>query len=308
VGRHAAVDPGVSAGVFVPGIRSRKIAEGYAFTLTQTATVNGREVTWTEQRLGVLVVHSLAHAERHAAALDKRVAKAVAELEALNVRKQGKKRLGEEELRAAAERVVTRPGVEGLVGCRVTTTRTKVQRRKYKDRPAGVKVLPTSTVQVRVNAAAVAAAKPPYGGRVYATNALVLGLVAAVLAYRGQYGVEHGFARWKGKSLGLTPLYLQTPGRVAGLVPLLSVGLRLLTLLEFVVRRALGRREEKLRNVYPGQAGRGTSRPSAALLLEAFRGLDLRVVEAAGKRYVVVRPLDAVQKRILALLNLPLSL
>src|SRR5205823_9117567 len=68
--------------------------------------------------------------------------------------------------------------------------------------------------------------------RVYVTSALVLTVAAAVQAYRGQYGIEHGFARTKRKTLHLTPLYLQWDDRVDGLVHLLSIGLRLLTLIE----------------------------------------------------------------------------
>ena len=100
-------------------------------------------------------------------------------------------------------------------------------------------------------------------------------------------------------------MYLQTDSRVAGLVHLLSIGLRVLTLVEYVVRRNLAASGDKLRGVYAGQPGRGTSRPSAELLLEAFRGLDLRVVEAQGVRYRTVSPLTAVQKHILQLLEIP---
>jgi transposase len=259
-------------------------------------------VSWTERRL---VVCSTAHAQRQAAALDQRVQRAVTELEALNERKQGKKRLTAQALRARAEQIVARHGVATLVEVRVKTTRTQVSQRKYKDRPAGVLVVQETGVVVRVNQVAVAAEKRRCGWRVYATNHPDLTLPQAVLSYRGQYGIEHGFARLKGKALGLSPMYLQTDSRVVGLVHLLSIGLRVLTLVEYVVRRSLAACGEKLRGVYAGQPGRGTSRPSAELLLEAFRGLDLRIVEAAGVRYRMVSPLSSVQKHILQLLDIP---
>jgi len=109
----------------------------------------------------------------------------------------------------------------------------------------------------------------------------------------------------KGKSLGLSPMYLHSDERVVGLVRLLSIGLRLLTLVEYVVRRNLADRGEKLRGVYAGQPGRGTSRPSAELLLEAFRGLDLRMAKAESVRCRTVSPLNAVQRHILELLEVP---
>src|SRR5262249_10214481 len=188
---------------------------------------------------------------------------------------------------------------------RMQTIRTERPRRRYGDRPADVVVLRQVRVLMQVNRAAVEIEKQQYGWRVYVTNQPGLPLDRAVLGYRGQYGIEHGFSRLKGKPLGLSPMYLQIDSRVAGLVHLLSLGLRVLTLVEYVMRRNLAAGGEKLRGVYAGQPGRGTSRPGAELLLAAFRGLDLRIVEADGVRYRTVSPLTAVQKRILKLLEIP---
>jgi transposase len=279
-----------------------EVARGFEYGVTVTATLAGQEVSWTERRL---MVCSTAQARRQSAALEQRVRRAVAELEGLNQRKQGKKRLTARALRAKAEQIVARHEVATLVEVQVKTTKTTVSRRKYRDRPAGVRVLRQARVVVQVNPDAVEAAKQRCGWRVYATNHPELTLSQAVLSYRGQYGIEHGFARLKGKPLGLAPMYLQTDSRVAGLVHLLSIGLRVLTLVEYVVRRGLAACGEKLRGVYAGQPGRGTSRPSAELLLAAFRGLDLRIVEAEGIRYRTVSRLTAVQKRILQLLEIP---
>jgi transposase len=279
-----------------------EVARGFEYTVIQTATIAGHEVSWTERRL---VVCSTGQAQRQAAALEQRVQRAVKELDGLNQRKQGKTLLTARALRAKAEQIVARHGVATLVEVEVKTIKTAVTQRKYRDRPAGVLVLRQARVVVRVNQDAVEAEKRRCGWRVYVTNHPALTLPQAVLSYRGQYGIEHGFARLKGKALGLSPMYLQTESRVVGLVHLLSIGLRVLTLVEYVVRRSLAAGGEKLRGVYAGQPGRGTSRPSAELLLEAFRGLDLRVVEAEGVRYRTVSRLTAVQKRILQLLEIP---
>ena len=287
-----------------PAKLPQEVAQGFELTVTQTAIQEGREVSWTERWL---VVCSTAHAQQQGAALEQRVARAVAALEALNQRKRGKKQLDAAALQAAAEQILARHGVVGLVEVQVSTMRTEVSKRKYKDRPAVVEVREESRVVVQVNTAAVAAQKRLCGWRVYATNHPGLTLPAAVLSYRGQYGIEHDFARLKGKSLGLAPMYLQTECRVAGLVHLLSIGLRVLTLVEYVVRRSLEVSGEPLRGVYAGQPGRQTRRPSAELLLGAFRGLDLRIVESDGIRYRTVSPLTRVQKRILQLLDIPSS-
>src|ERR1043165_166263 len=281
------------------------IASGFADVVTQTATVAGEQVTWQEQRL---IVRSEAHARRQAHALDAKVAKAVAALEGLNERKQGKKRLDAEELLTKSEQIVKHCGVAELVRFEGETASSQVFKKKYKDRPAGVVTVQTHKVVVAVQAEEIQARKRLCGWRVYVTNALMLTLTAAVQGYRGQYVLEHGFSRLKGKTLKMTPLYLKEEKHVEGLVHLLSIGLRLLTLIEYEVGRRLQESGEKLRGVYPGQAGRGTLSPSAELLLRAFHGVDMWVVEHEGVRYRQVTPLTKVQKRILKLLDLPPSI
>src|SRR5947209_18463186 len=105
------------------------------------------------------------------------------------------------------------------------------------------------------------------GWQVYGTNALALALAPVVWAYRGQYRIEDDWSRLKGRSLGLTPVYLQDEERIQGLVYLLSLALRVLTLVEWVVRERLRQQGARLQGIYAGQPGRKTDRPSAELLL-----------------------------------------
>jgi transposase len=58
-------------------------------------------------------------------------------------------------------------------------------------------------------------------------------------SYRGAPNIERDFSRLKGHPLGLRPAYLQREEHLKGLVRLLSLALRILTLTEFVARRAL---------------------------------------------------------------------
>ena len=71
-----------------------------------------KEVRWTERRW---LVRSQAYAQAQEAALERRLATATAALRELVVRKQGKKPLFHAELMQAAEAIVTREGVEGLL-------------------------------------------------------------------------------------------------------------------------------------------------------------------------------------------------
>ncbi len=132
-----------------------------------------------------------------------------------------------------------------------------------------------------------------------------LTLAQAVLAYRDEYLVERGFGRLKGRSLSLTPMYLADDARVTGLIRWLSVGLRVLTLLEGVVRRRLQESGVQLTGLYAGNPKRATARPTAESLLRAFKGVALSFVTLAGQTYRHVTPLSELQRKILALLEFP---
>jgi transposase len=162
-------------------------------------------------------------------------------------------------------------------------------------------------VTATIDAAEVEKAKQRLGWRVYATNhcAQNLSLEKAVLAYRSQYIIERGFGRLKGKQLSLSPSYLQRPDHVVGLVRLLSIALRVLTLVEFVVRRNLANEQQKLAGLYHGSPKRATVRPTCEILLEAFKNINLTNVHMPGQVISHITPLSQLQRRILVLLELP---
>jgi len=265
------------------------------------AVLDKRVVRWKERRL---VVRSHAYAEAQAAQLDKRLDRAEKELRALAVRKQGKRRLDPAGMSAAAEHIIACHRVEGLLSAAVTTTTVKRKVRRYKDRPAKLRRETKITLAVRRDEAAIKAVKEQMGWRIYATNQPRLSLSAVVLAYREQYRVEDGISRLKGRPLGLAPMYLQTESRMIGLIHLLTIALRILTLSEFRVRRQLQTEGGTLTGIYAGQKGRQTARPSAELLLEALRGIDGVVGMVNGQFVTYLRPLTATQLRILSLLGL----
>ena len=124
-----------------------------------------------------------------------------------------------------------------------------------------------------------------------------------MLAYREEYIIEHGFNRLRGKLLGLTPLYPTSATRIKGLIRLLSIGLRVLCLVEFTVRKALQEQGEKLDGIYDGNPKRMTVRPTTEMMLRAFVGISLITVNFGGTDWHFVPPLNDVQSRILALLG-----
>ena len=130
-----------------------------------------------------------------------------------------------------------------------------------------------------------------------------MSLSAAVYGYRNEYLIERCFGRYKGKALGLTPIFLATDQRVKGLIRLLSLGLRILCLLEFSVRSELDSTRQALSGLYAGNPKRATAKPTAELLLRAFRGITLTVMKINGTLQYFLSALSERQQRILQLLR-----
>lgn len=148
------------------------------------------------------------------------------------------------------------------------------------------------------------------GWRVYVTNQTdsILSLKQAVCCYRDEYLTERGFGRLKGFPLSLTPIYLQREDHITGLIRLLSIGLRVLTVLEFQVRSSLKVNEEELAGLYTGNPKRKTARPTAELILAAFKEITLILIEAKNKIYAHLTNLTPLQQHLVVLLNFPITI
>jgi len=291
-----------------PGLQGQPdelVAEGFAVDAPLTAWVQEKEVQWTERRW---LVRSQAYAQAQEAALERRLAKATAALAELPTRKQGKKPLGHAELVQAAVTIVTREGVTGLLCCRVQAVQTARSKRAYGGSPARQETEVSLGIEVQRDEEVIGERKREMGWQVYATNGVALSMPQVVWAYRGQYRIENDWSRLKGRPLGLTPLYLQDEVRIQGLVYLLSLALRVLTLVEWVVRKRLQEAGSKVQGVYAGQPGRKTARPSAELLLRVMTAITVSVVAINGQTHALLSPLTEVQKHLLELWGLPADL
>ena len=279
------------------------IAQGYEREVPMSVEGEGKPQEWTERRL---VVRSVRHAQAAEVALRARVAKAKHQVEGLNRRGRGRKRFEDiEPLRQAVNEIVQRHRVEEFLWLRYDQHTTTRQVRAYKDRPAYRQEDRQATVEVRVDEEALESAVHRLGWRVYSTNQPVeqLSLEQAVLAYRSEYLVERSLGRLKGRPLSLRPMYVQRDDHATGLIRLLSIALRVLTLLEFVVRRQLKAEGATLAGLYAGNPKRETARPTAERLLEAFQEVTLTVVEGVHQVYRYLTALSPLQERILELLG-----
>jgi transposase len=282
-----------------------QLADGFEVAETVTAEHDTWPVTWTERRL---VVRSRQHAQTAAAALRARLAQAQRALADLTVRRRGKRRLADVvAVEQAAEAILAQYRVVGLL--RITCQEQVQERpvRAYRDRPATIRRTVTLHVTTELDTAAVEEAMAQLGWRVYVTNqpADQLSLTQAVLAYREEYLVERSLGRLKGHPLSLRPMYLARDDHATGLVRLLTIALRALTLVEFGVRRQLAVTRTALAGLYAGQPTRTTTRPTAERLLASFREVTLTIITLPGQIVRHLTPLTALQQQILDLMDCP---
>jgi hypothetical protein len=84
--------------------------------------------------------------------------------------------------------------------------------------------------------------------------------------------------------------------------------LRVLTLLEFVVRQGLAAARTTRAGLYVGNPTRATARPTTERLLKCFEGLTLTIIREGLRRQYHLTPLSRVQRRILARLDFPVDI
>jgi len=284
------------------------IAEGFERWEPVTAAGAGTSYSWRERRL---VIRSFQLARAGERGLRARLAKAQAEITALHTRGRGRQRCADPSaVREAVGAILAHYRVHGLLHVRYKDQLWEQPVRRYGGRDASVRLEWDIQVTVSLDQEAMAAAVRQLGWRVYATTQppAQLSLQEAVLAYRHEYLVERAMGRLKGRPLSLTPMYLERGDHATGLIRLLSIGLRVLTLLAFGVRRRLATAKTTLAGLYVGNPKRATAHPTAERLLEAFQGLTLTIIREGRHRRRHLTPLSRVQQCILAFLDFPVAI
>jgi transposase len=148
------------------------------------------------------------------------------------------------------------------------------------------------------------------GWQVYVTNTTEAqyDVPALVAAYHQQPVHERTFSRLKTRNLHLRPVFLRDETRIAGLVWLLCLALRVLVLTEQRLRAALQEQGAELVGLNPASRMQATTQPTTERLLRAFRNLTVTVVTGVGWEQRHVSSLNQTQQQILALLSLPSDL
>jgi transposase len=280
-----------------------RIADGYEHCERLTAVVDTWPQAWEERRL---VVRSLVQARTAETGLGTRLARAQAALDQLSVRRRGKAGLPDAATaQQLVDAILERFQVAEMLQVQVTEQLEQRHICAYRGRPARVQERRTITIGQHIDSVALEAAIARLGWRVYATNqgAEQLSLTQAVLAYREEYLIERELGRLKGHPLSLRPMYVERDDHATGLIRLLAIGLRVLTVLEFVVRRRLAQDSEGLIGLYAGNPKRATTQPTTERLLEAFRGITLSILVEPHQHRRHLTVLSPLQQQILTLLD-----
>ena len=270
------------------------LGTGYELEREQETTINELTQAWTER---VLLVRSDSYLKQQQRGLQSRLETAKGKLLALTPTVgRGKRQIRDElELGQKAQVILKTHRVERLLDYdydyEVPT----------RSRPGRYQITSVTPNKTRIQEV-----EQQLGWRAYVTNAPVrrLSLTQAVLTYRDEWIAERSFHRLKGCPLSISPFFVQRDDQVKGLVHLLSLAVRILTLIEFVVRRSLQESGESLRGLYPGNPKKATQRPTAEKLLAAFKHLTLTLFRVQEEWYGDVTELNPLQKQILLCLGL----
>ncbi len=207
------------------------IAQGYETSQEITAEVNGQIQTCTERRL---LIQSTSAAEAAGHSLRERLNKTEQALQHLLERKQGKHHLKTRtEIDDAIQEVMKKFRVEGFLDIIVHEEKQEYPVRAYRGKLSSPRQEVLFTISSEKKEKAIEYAISHLSWRVYATNQETdsLTLEQAVEAYRDEYRVERCFERLKGHPFSLAPMYVQRDDHRVGLVRLLTIALRVLTLL-----------------------------------------------------------------------------
>lgn len=275
-----------------------------AFEVSESVSNADGSLTWDERRI---IVYSPAYGESQTKQLDKKLLKAQAELDALLEPKQGRRYPKTyDEVQKSVDKIIKSNQVKGLINVQITEIKTEKQVRAYGSKPAEIRVITKFELSYSTNEVALQKRINLMGWRAYACNAPQekLSTLDALQCYRNEYRIEHKFDELLNRVTALMPVYLSKPNRIKALIRLLLLALKYVSLIEMQVRTKLADTEQKLKELYPGNPGRATNKPTIKMLLKAFEYLTLVMIPVGDKMIVKLTDLKPIQLKILDLLNI----
>jgi transposase len=271
---------------------------------------------WTER---VQVIRSDALRAKQAQTLQQRLKRAEAALWALNQpRGRGHRRLTHRaEFEVAVQTILDKYGVSYLLEVTPHIEEQREQHlvgrgRRGPNRPTHEVIVQRYTVAgVQRVEAVIAHQVERLGWRVQLTNAPVaISLEMCVAHYRANWLGERNYHLLKHQPIGISPLFVRKDDQIIGLTHLLTLGVRVLSLLELQVRRGLQAEHTPLAGLYPGNPKQATDRPTAMLILEAIARREITLTRMTWHEQTLTHltPLPELLVQVLNYLRLPTTL
>jgi len=260
-----------------------------------------------------LIVNSPAYAKQKEKGLEKRLQNAEKKIYALTPEKgRGKRQITDEsELIAAVELILKKHKVEGFLSYdyeKEVETKTsyvgKGRGSANRERKTTEKIRYQIT-NVSRNKEKIENEIKKYGWKVYVTDVPKkrLSFIDAMKCYRKEYRVERIFNMLKSR-LNIAPFFVRRNDQVKGITHFLTLGVRTLTLIEYVVRRSLKKDYSKLEGLHPENPKKLTDIPTSKKLLIAFSKITLTIIESKNSVVRHLTPLSRLQINILERLGL----
>ena len=292
-----------------PNARGHAVLAAEGYEVERTCWAPGGPEAWTER---VLVMRSPMPAQQQAAGLETRLGYAETKLAALTPSRGRGKRQSTDE--ATLVEAIDTGRKDHRVHGLLSVAWEKQSERKTHSASRGKQVI--ESVRYHITRIArqgdhMAALTQRFGWKAVVTNAVPtrLSLQEAVLCSRNAYRVERIFNRLKSR-VHIAPLFVTRNEHIEGLTYLLTLGVRVLTVMEFVLRRSLEQEQATLPGLHPENKQKMADKPTAERLLTAFADVSLTILRHAAGEEILRRltPLSRVQEAILHRLGLGTNL
>ncbi|MBA2728713.1 MAG: IS1634 family transposase [Parachlamydiaceae bacterium] len=250
---------------------SKLIVAGYEVAREQEFGEK-KEVKWIER---IFIYRSFQHAKSEISLFEKKLKKIESELLKLTpLPTKGSRQFYEEaRLVVAINKVVNKYELDNLL-------KISYEIESYNNKNRYV-------VRVERNIEKIKSQKRRCGWRLMATNAPreKLSFSQAILSYRQEWTLERCFRILKKSHLGISALYVRKEERIKGLTRLLSIGVRLMTLLEYSISESLKKKNEIVKGLDVAHPNKTTKTPTALSIFKKFcrEKITLSKVHIEGK-------------------------
>jgi len=277
----------------------RKIA--YYYEIEPVTMTDKEQHSWQERRILVL---SPDYRNGSIKMLNERIEKAKISIQQLVIPKSGRRKITSlSDLKSRVNDFLKKYKVTKLLNISYHEEKIETEKKAYKDKPARIEISYKYSLDIQPDQDAIDTLKKHTGWQVYACNMPKekIDTKTIVLKYRDEYKIEHLFDYMINKDVGLLPIFLHKENRIKGLIRLLTIAMRFVMRMQHQIRKQLKQDGDQLKDVYPGNPGRATDKPTTRMILKVFKGVSM-VIENEHKK---IPPLSRIQLKILRLFKIP---